>query len=237
MSSKTFPTLSLEQAEFDLGARFVIGIDEVGRGALFGPVTVGVAVLEVDKHGGAVAGSENAWPSALADSKLMSEKAREATFTPVGEWVSAWAVGSASNEEIDRLGITPCLALAARRAIQDLHTEIRAKIAAAPGSALAILDGSHNWLGDTLGPVAVKVQTKADRDCVSVAAASVLAKVTRDRAMVDLSRQKPALEAYGIAGNKGYSSQQHIDALRELGPTVLHRKTWLTRILAEDALF
>jgi len=235
MSSKTFPTLRVEQAHFDSGVRFVIGIDEVGRGALFGPVAVGVAILATEFHSSAAAQSRGPWPEKLADSKLVPEAQREAMFGPLGAWVAGWSVGMASNREIDELGITACLALAARRAVVDLPSELRAAIAAAPASALAILDGSHNWLGQTLGPVPVKVQTKADRDCVSVAAASVLAKVTRDRHVLELAASQPS--AFGIAGNKGYSSAQHIEALRTIGPTDLHRRTWLTKILAEDALF
>jgi ribonuclease HII len=237
MSSKTFPTLKTEQELFDAGNRFVIGIDEVGRGSLFGPVAVGVAVLRIDAHSGVQSGSQNSWPAQLADSKLISEKVREAIFEPTAAWVTGWAVGMADNTEIDELGITKCLALSALRAIKALDPQIRADIAAAPELAQAILDSSHNWLGDTLGPVAVQVRTKADRDCVSVAAASVLAKVTRDRHVVSLCQENPQLETYGISGNKGYSSAQHLEALRTVGPTDLHRRTWLTKILAEDALF
>jgi len=236
VSSKTFPTLEVEQAHFNAGVRYLIGIDEVGRGALCGPVSVGVAVLHANTHSQSTDAFEP-WPSQLADSKLISEKVREQLFAPVGDWVHGWAVGSATNNEIDDLGITACLAKAAVRAVQSLPAEIRAEIAASPASALVILDGSHNWLGSSLGQVKVMVRTKADRDCVSVAAASVLAKVTRDRQMVGLVAAEPALEAFGIAGNKGYSSRQHLDALRETGPTEWHRRSWLSKILGEDALF
>ncbi|MDE2409460.1 MAG: ribonuclease HII [Actinomycetales bacterium] len=236
MSSKTFPTLEVEQAHFNAGIKYVIGIDEVGRGALCGPVSVGVAILHANSHSQSTDAFEP-WPAQLADSKLISEKVREQLFAPVGEWVHGWSVGSATNAEIDELGITSCLAKAAVRAVQDLPSCIRAEIAANPESAIVILDGSHNWLGTSLGQVRVTVRTKADRDCVSVAAASVLAKVARDSQMVGLVAAEPALAAFGIAGNKGYSSQQHLDALREIGPTNWHRRTWLTKILGEDALF
>lgn len=237
MSSKALPTLNKEQALFDAGAKFVIGIDEVGRGALFGPVAVGITILEAGRHSRAATGEVAVWPSKLADSKLISEKVREQLFEPVAAWVSGWAVGMADNEEIDSHGITKCLALAATRAVRELPEEIRKRVAESHESAVAILDGSHNWLGGGLGPVSVQVQTKADRDCVSVAAASVLAKVTRDRLIVRLEHENPGLAGYGISGNKGYSSQQHLDMLRTIGPTELHRKSWLTKILAEDALF
>ena len=239
MSSKTYPTLSLESQLFAAGARFVVGIDEVGRGCLAGPVAVGVAVLSAVRHGEPSAAG--AWPEQLADSKLISEKVREAIFEPVGSWVSGYAVGMASNAEIDELGIIKCLSLAAGRAIRNLPSELRAEVAealaAGPSGAHAILDGSHNWLGDAIGPMAVTVRTKADRDCVSVAAASVLAKVTRDRVVAEIAAADAALEPYGFAGNKGYSSAGHLAALRELGPTQWHRRTWLSKILAEDALF
>ena len=232
MSSKTYPTNNTEQALFEAGYRFILGIDEVGRGALAGPVAVGIAVLESSMHAG-----RTDWPSQLCDSKLISEKVREQLFEPVGTWVAGYAVGMASAAEIDELGITKCLSLAAERAVRELPAELRAQVAANPGTATAILDGSHNWLGTALGPVSAAVKTKADRDCVSVAAASVLAKVTRDRMMGQLVATDVDLERYGIAGNKGYSSQQHLDALREFGPVEQHRKTWLGKILGENQLF
>jgi ribonuclease HII len=232
MSSKTYPTLSLEQSLFDSGVRFVIGIDEVGRGSLFGPVAVGVAVLESSRHSG------NAdWPAELCDSKLIPQKTRERIFEPVADWVIGWAVGMASAAEIDSLGITRCLSLAAERAVRDLPSELRAQIGSEPESAKAILDGSHNWLGGAVGAVPSMVQTKADRDCVSVAAASVLAKVVRDRLMEQMVSAQNDLAAYGIAGNKGYSSAAHLEALRTIGPAREHRQTWLTKILAQDSLF
>jgi ribonuclease HII len=92
----------------------------------------------------------------------------------------------------------------------------------------AILDGSHNWLARA--PFKVKVQTKADRDCASVAAASILAKVTRDRMMIELSEQ---IQGFGFDGHKGYASAGHIAAIRDLGPSAEHRHSWLTRILAD----
>ena len=232
MSSKTYPNLSLEQSLFDAGTEIVIGIDEVGRGSLFGPVAVGIAVLSRDRHSGT-----NDWPARLADSKLISQSIRESLFEPVSDWVEAHSVGMASAAEIDRDGIVASLALAARRAIETLPSEVRARVAGNPDAAFAILDGSHNWLGSALGPVRSMVQTKADRDCVSVAAASVLAKVERDNLMISIAAADPRVEPYGIAGNKGYSSATHLDALRRLGPLELHRKTWLGKILGDSSLF
>lgn len=212
MSSKTFPNLSLEQSLFDSGAKYVLGIDEVGRGAVAGPVAVGLALIEVGRL-------EEAWPEKLRDSKLLSEKAREALFLPTGEWVSQWAVGMASAKEIDDFGIVWALEASAARSFAQIELE--------GGTVMAILDGSHNWL--SRAPFMVHVQPKADRDCVSVAAASVLAKVTRDRLMVELAQSHPA---YGFDGHKGYASAAHMAAIREFGPSSEHRATWLGRILA-----
>ncbi len=212
MSSKTFPNLNLEQSLFDSGARYVLGIDEVGRGAVAGPVAVGMALIESSQL-------DLAWPEKLRDSKLLSEKAREALFIPTGEWVSQWAVGMASAKEIDDFGIVWALEASAARAFAQIELQA--------GAVMAILDGSHNWL--SRAPFMVQVQPKADRDCVSVAAASVLAKVTRDRLMVQMTESVPG---YGFEGHKGYASAGHIAAIREFGPSSEHRATWLSRILA-----
>lgn len=212
MSSRVFPSLSLEQTLFDSGASVVLGIDEVGRGSIAGPVAVGVALLEKSKL-------DEPWPVKLRDSKLLSEKVREELFEPTGAWVSCWAVGMASPKEIDDYGIVWALEAAAKRAVDQLDGDL--------SGAIAILDGSHNWLARA--PFAVHVQPKADRDCASVAAASVLAKVTRDRLMIELAQAEPR---FGFEGHKGYASAAHMAAIRELGPSEHHRVTWLGRILA-----
>jgi ribonuclease HII len=213
MSTKTSPSLNLERELFETGAKYVLGIDEVGRGAIAGPVAVGVAVIEISKL-------NESWPAKLRDSKLLSEKVREELFEPTGAWVNQWAVGMASAQEIDANGIVWCLEAAAKRAVDQLTLNFE--------EVHAILDGSHNWLARA--PFKVKVQTKADRDCASVAAASVLAKVTRDRMMIDLSQK---ITGYGLEGHKGYASAGHIAAIRDLGPSAEHRHTWLTRILTD----
>lgn len=216
MFTKTSPSLSLEQSLFAAGAKYVLGIDEVGRGAIAGPVAVGVAVIDISKL-------SDPWPAKLRDSKLISEKVREELFKPTGDWVTQWAVGMASAKEIDLNGIVWSLEAAAKRAIDQLEINF--------GEVHAILDGSHNWLARA--PFQVKVQTKADRDCASVAAASVLAKVTRDRLMIEMAQN---VAGYGLEGHKGYASTGHIAAIRELGPTSEHRHTWLTRILADPEI-
>ena len=223
MSSKTFPSLDSERRIFERGNRFVIGIDEVGRGAIAGPVAVGVSLI--DKTNPAL----EAWPEKLQDSKLMTPKSRSEIASPLIEWVSSYAVGFSSNKEIDELGISEALRLAAGSALDELFRDAKTRKSIAEDGAVILLDGSQNWLGKVSYGLDVQVQVKADTNCVSVAAAAVLAKVTRDSLMQELDTQNPG---YGLAGHKGYASAAHIAALRALGPTDIHRVTWLTRILA-----
>ena len=223
MSSKTFPSLDSERRIFERGNRFVIGIDEVGRGAIAGPVAVGVSLI--DKTNPAL----EAWPEKLQDSKLMTPKSRSEIASPLMDWVSSYAVGFSTNKEIDELGISEALRLAAGSALDEVFRDAKTRKSIAEDGAVILLDGSQNWLGKVSYGLDVQVQVKADTNCVSVAAAAVLAKVTRDSLMQELDTQNPG---YGLAGHKGYASAAHIAALRALGPTAIHRVTWLTRILA-----
>jgi ribonuclease HII len=201
------PHSEVEAALHGAGHRFVIGCDEVGRGAIAGPVAVGMAVVDLDC---------GAAPRGLRDSK----KRREQLAPLAQEWARFGAVGLASAEEIDRLGIMAALGLAGRRALNAL-----VRSGAAIAEAIVLLDGNHDWLTPALRrPVAVSTRVKADRDCVSVAAASVVSKVHRDRIMIAADRRIPG---YGWAGNKGYGSAGHFMALDVLGPSRMHRHTWL----------
>jgi len=224
MSSKTsqLPSLSFENSFFETGTRFVIGIDEVGRGSIAGPVAVGVCLLDKQRD-------LSSWPVKLKDSKLITEKTREEIFPLVSSWVSGWAVGMATVEEIETKGIVESLSLAGSRALEQLIRDPALREAIAKDGVMLILDGSHNWLGTKALGMPVTVKTKADRDCVSVACASVLAKVTRDKLMLEIHDQHPM---FGLASNKGYASESHISALREHGPSPVHRVSWLTKILA-----
>ncbi|MFZ4117598.1 MAG: ribonuclease HII [Rhodoluna sp.] len=224
MSSKTsqLPSLSFENSFFETGTRFVIGIDEVGRGSIAGPVAVGVCLLDKQRD-------LSSWPVKLKDSKLITEKTREEIFPLVSSWVSGWAVGMATVEEIETKGIVESLSLAGSRALEQLIRDPALREALAKDGVMVILDGSHNWLGSKALGMPVTVKTKADRDCVSVACASVLAKVTRDKLMLEIHDQHPM---FGLASNKGYASESHISALREHGPSPVHRVSWLTKILA-----
>lgn len=204
------PTLDVEREYFSGGAVCVIGIDEVGRGAIAGPVAVGAHV---------VLGDGVPFPEGLRDSKLLSEKRREAIAPLVEEW-GAGAVGYASAEEIDAHGITAMLGQAARRALLRLHE------AGVPvDRALILLDGAHDWLTPVLrSPLRVQTRVGADRACASVSAASVRAKVARDRLMREVDELHPH---YAWAANKGYGSQAHYAGIAEHGLTELHRATWI----------
>jgi ribonuclease HII len=192
-------------------------MDEVGRGALAGPVTVGVVVIDE---------SVRSAPVGVRDSKLLTERARKGLVPRIERWAVAHAVGHASNDEIDEIGIMAALRLAGLRAL--------AAIEVVPD--LVILDGNHDWLtaptevgllafamddGPSTPPVTTMV--KADLKCSSVAAASVLAKVERDDIMVSFGADHPG---YGWELNKGYSAPEHMDALGRLGPCELHRRSW-----------
>lgn len=203
----------------------MIGVDEVGRGAIAGPVAVGVAL--VDREELTVKG---AWPKKLCDSKLISEKIRNEIVEPVTSWVRASAVGMVSANHIDKHGIIDALAASGALALGEIFEDETLRQQIISDGAVVLLDGSHNWIGPKASGLKVLVRTKADRDCVSVAAASVIAKVARDNLMIALDQDVPG---YGLAGHKGYASASHIQDLRRLGPSQHHRITWLTKILAE----
>ena len=205
------PTLEIESLLHAGGARLVIGCDEVGRGAIAGPVAVGLCVVDV---------SVGVMPVGLRDSKLLSEKRREELAPLARTWSLFSAVGLATAAGVDEIGIIRSLGLAGKRALVSLHN------AGAPvRDAVVLLDGSHDWLTPALvSPLPVTTRIKADRDCASVAAASVIAKVHRDRLMIDAHTATPG---YGWASNKGYGSADHFAAIAEFGATDFHRRTWL----------
>ena len=223
MSTKTYPTLQTESRLFERGNRFVIGIDEVGRGAIAGPVAVGLSLI--DKLNPAI----TSWPEKLQDSKLMTPKSRAEITDPLENGVDGFAIGYSSNEEIDKSGISEALRSAASRALTELLASGSMRSKLASEGAVILLDGSQNWLGKQAAGLEVDLQVKADTTCVSVAAAAVLAKVKRDALMEAFDGKYPE---YGFAGHKGYASAAHIQALRTHGPSAIHRLTWLTRILA-----
>ncbi|UJP11176.1 ribonuclease HII [Microbacterium sp. KUDC0406] len=205
------PRLSLERSllkQYDL----IIALDEVGRGALAGPVAVGAAVMDA-------AGSRRRVPEGLRDSKLVTVRRRPDVASRAAAWVLASAVGWASAAEVDELGIMRALGLAASRAIVGaIGTDVVGE------RTLVILDGNHDYVS-AVHPSGLQVRPviKADRDCASVSAASVIAKVARDAHMVELHEQQPA---YQWERNKGYASPEHRAAIRELGLSSWHRASW-----------
>lgn len=207
----TQPTLDFEAQLQANGAQFVIGCDEVGRGAIAGPVAVGLCM--VDRTLGA-------FPTGLLDSKLLSEKRRQVIAPLAASWALFTAVGLATAPEVDEFGIILALGMAGRRALLSLH-----EMGASIQDSVILLDGSHDWLTPALrSPLKVTTRVKADRDCASVAAASVVAKVHRDRLMIEADAQRPG---YGWAANKGYGSAAHFAAIADLGSTDFHRRSWL----------
>lgn len=212
MTPVSDPHLRHERALGRAGARLVIGVDEVGRGALAGPVAVGMCVINPVRPG--------KFPVGLRDSKLLSEARREQLAPLASAWAWASAVGLASADEVDRLGIIACLGLAGARALSQLQM-----VGIELTDTVLLLDGNHNYLSAHLvDDVQVTTRIKADRDCASVAAASVVAKVHRDRMMIELDASHPG---YAWASNKGYGSAAHFEGLELLGPTDHHRRTWL----------
>ncbi|WP_447943058.1 ribonuclease HII [Microbacterium aurum] len=190
----------------------VIACDEVGRGALAGPVAVGAAVIDAAR-------ARRRIPEGLRDSKLVAEHHRHAVAERAAGWVGASSVGWATADEIDRVGIIRALGLAALRAIADLRAQ-----GIVPEEAIVILDGNHDYITPA-GGRGLRVQpiVKADRDCASAAAASVLAKVARDDLMTRLHEEHPM---YRWERNKGYASAEHRDAIRSHGLSAHHRASW-----------
>lgn len=217
----TVPTLDRERALL-AQAPLVIGCDEVGRGAVAGPVAVGVAAVST------VEAEDVLVPVGLRDSKLLSPGRREVLAPLARQWLLASAVGLASADEVEAQGIVPALGLAAFRALAELH---RAGLALT--GAVVLLDGTHDWLSRALPAgtgVRVVTRVKADRDCATVAAASVIAKVHRDALMTSAHETAPH---YGWDRNKGYGSAAHAAALAVHGPHPLHRLSWVQGMLAE----
>ncbi|MHB1712369.1 MAG: ribonuclease HII [Acidimicrobiales bacterium] len=212
------PTTAAEQALVAEGFTVIVGLDEVGRGACAGPLSVGVAAVPLEVPA----------PVGLRDSKQVAEHHREALFPLVAEWCTDWSVGHAGPDECDRWGMTVALRLAARRAL--------AGLSCVPD--VVLLDGGFDYLsepevgkggggdagdeGRAPGPP-VRTLVRGDASCTSIAAASIVAKVTRDRMMRDLSESFPAFD---FDRNKGYPSPTHRMALAGGGLTSIHRRSW-----------
>ena len=186
------------------GVKLIAGIDEAGRGPLAGPVVVGIAIMP-----------ENSMIEGVNDSKKVSEKKREKLYDLITQEAIAWNVGIADQNEIDEINILNATKLALTRAIDGLKIK----------PDLILVDALTNI--NTLG-IPYKSIIKGDAKEYSIAAASILAKVTRDRMMREYDEIYPQ---YGFSGHKGYGTAKHIAAIKEYGPCILHRKTFIKNFI------
>jgi ribonuclease HII len=179
------------------GLRLISGADEVGRGCLAGPLVVGMVVLP------------QGCQLQLADSKLLSAKKRTALASLIERQALAWSLGKVEHTEIDELGLSAAIRLAYERALDSLGIK----------PDRLVIDGPHRIIDhDFVEPI-----VKADQKIACVAAASIIAKVARDEWMQQQSKLYPG---YGFATNVGYGSPQHLAALKEYGPSAIHRKSF-----------
>ena len=192
------PSLRIERSYWEAGYETIAGLDEVGKGAWAGPLT-GVALVP----------NRHCRINGVRDSKMLNETERERLFDRISEWSEDWALGHASNEECDELGMSESQRVAARRAIDGLTKK--------PDRVL--LDGSWDFIGDGSAETIIR----GDQISLSIAAASIMAKVTRDRIMKDAGELYPD---YEFPQNKGYPSPKHRLALAKKGATFFHRRSW-----------
>lgn len=193
----------MEQSQFDafeltVDERFVAGVDEVGRGPLAGAVVAAAVILDPERP-----------IEGLTDSKKLTEKRRDALFDEIKEKALAWALGRAEAEEIDEINILQASLLAMKRAVESLP--VNAQHALVDGNRCPDLSCTSEAI------------VKGDLTVPCISAASILAKVTRDREMEALDEEYPG---YGLAKHKGYPTKVHMEALALLGPTPIHRKTF-----------
>ena len=193
------PSLAHERGLWDQGHEVVVGVDEVGRGSWAGPISVGAAVLPRDRR-----------VYRVRDSKMLTEAERERLFPRLASWCAAWFVGHATQQECDELGMSEAQRLAARRAVDGLGVE--------PDTVL--IDG--RW--DFVGTGRVTRIVRGDASCLSIATASILAKVVRDRLMRAEAEHYPG---YDFELNKGYPCPRHKAALAAWGPSAIHRRAWV----------
>ena len=195
----------IEEQAFTEGYTVICGVDEVGRGPLAGPVCAAAVILP---RGHQIPG--------LNDSKKLTDKKRRELFPLIKEQAVAYGIGMASHEEIDEINILQATYLAMERAIAQLENR----------ADLALIDGNR---AKDFG-LAVRTVVKGDSLSANIAAASVLAKVTRDDLMVEIAREFPG---YGFEVHKGYGTKAHYEALRNLGPCPIHRMTFLKKFYGE----
>ncbi|MCP3935987.1 MAG: ribonuclease HII [Actinomycetia bacterium] len=197
MAATKAPGLRHERALWGCG-EIVVGIDEVGRGSWAGPLTLAAVVLPSDRR-----------VNNVRDSKQLSTARREHLYDKIVDWVTSWSVGHASALECDQLGMSAAQRLAASRTLDGLGVD----------ADHVLVDGPWDFVGTHRTTCIVK----GDRVSLSIAAASVIAKVTRDRIMVEEATHFPA---YGFESNKGYPAPAHVAALAGYGPSSIHRRSW-----------
>jgi ribonuclease HII len=198
--SKHYPNLDQERGLTQAGHSTVAGLDEAGRGAWAGPVAAAAVVLPL---------SDPSLPTQLrevCDSKLCTPRQRDTLYDLICQVAVSWAVSLVPAKTIDEMGIVPSTRQAMRNALAELDP---------PPDALLI-----DALYLPTVPLAQRALKKGDLKCLSIAAASILAKVTRDRAMVEMEYKYPG---YGFGSHKGYGTRQHQEALQSLGPLDVHR--------------
>lgn len=209
MSQRTSaPTTIIEQQLRAEGFTCIVGFDEVGKGAWAGPLMIGAAVLRADVLD---LDQPAEFMGGARDSKQIAESQRDAVFEVVARTTAAWSVGFASAQECDELGMNAAQQLAARRALDQLGVQPDA----------AIVDGAWDFVAPHISRVVAKV--KADATCLSVAAASIVAKVTRDCLMRQWAENFPH---WHFDTNKGYPCPKHRMALQGYGPSAIHRTSW-----------
>ena len=201
------PTFDYEQQYWSQGIQYIAGIDEAGMGALAGPVVAAAVIFSKDSFEEFVAAVEK---TPVRDSKLLSPKQREKAVELIKQHAQAWAIGSASVDEIDSINIRAASHLAMQRAIAALSTV----------PDILMIDGTPAQISKIIPTINI---IKGDQLSYSIAAASILAKVTRDTTMIELDIQFPQ---YGFASHKGYGAKIHMDALVTHGATEHHRKSY-----------
>jgi len=195
------PSFAEEKALKLQGYQFIAGVDEVGRGALMGPVLAAAVILPDSFRA--------CWKNRVRDSKQLSPEEREYLFDFIKEVAISFGIGESSNEVIDSIGIARATKLAMMSAIQQLN----------PSPQYLLIDYVH--LEEI--PLPQKGITHGDSLCFSIACASIIAKVTRDRLVTEMDKDYPG---YGFAGHKGYGTEEHLKCLREKGPCRLHRRSF-----------
>jgi ribonuclease HII len=193
------PTFEYEEKHYSEGFNSVCGVDEAGRGPLCGPVVAAAVILPLGLE-----------IEGLNDSKKLSEKKREALFDVICEKAIAYSIAEASPAEIDEINILNASMLAMRRAIEGLGVK----------ADFALIDGNCSRGFE----IPTETVVKGDAQSYSIAAASILDKVNRDRGCIELYREYPE---YGIAKHKAYPTKDHMDAVRQYGPAPIYRKSFL----------